>query len=634
MRRIGFHNLNQQRTRRILTSSSSSTVLPHLAPSCQETILSPQDPKPKTDLPSSFSFLRETKPSISCPRNQVTDSVNRVKLRDGRFLAYKERGVPKNEAKYKIILIHGFGSSKEMNFSASKELIEELGVYFLLYDRAGYGDSDPNPERSLQGEALDIEELARKLQIGPKFYLIGVSMGSYPTWSCLKHIPHRLAGVAFVAPVVNYGWPSLSKKLIKKDYRRGLIKWCFRISKYAPGLLHWWISQKLFPSTTSVLESNQLYFNSSDIEVLKRITGFPMLTKDKLRERSVFDTLKDDFLAGFGHWDFDPSDVRMSGENSVHIWHGKEDKVVPFQLHRCILKKLPWIKYHEIPHGGHLIVHYDVVRPIALARTFRILQWVLKLCKALYIDHEERIIRLKRRVRVSSASPLRFRDSFNCEKLKMSKLQSEALREAITTIKGKSEDKKRNFVETVELQIGLKNYDPQKDKRFSGSVKLPHIPRPKMKVCMLGDAQHVEEAEKMGLDSMDVEALKKLNKNKKLVKKLAKKYHAFLASESVIKQIPRLLGPGLNKAGKFPTLVSHQESLEGKVNETKATVKFQLKKVLCMGVAVGNLSMEEKQLFQNVQMSINFLVSLLKKNWQNVRCLYLKSTMGPPQRIF
>ncbi|KAF3610254.1 hypothetical protein DY000_02044728 [Brassica cretica] len=171
----------------------------------------------------------------------------------------------------------------------------------------------------------------------------------------------------------------------------------------------------------------------------------------------------------------------------------------------------------------------------------------------------------------------------------MSKLQSEAVKEAIT------------------------------DKRFSGSVKLPHIPRPEMKICMLGDAQHVEEAEKMGLDYMDVESLKKLNKNKKLVKKLAKKYHAFLASESVIKQIPRLLGPGLNKAGKFPTLVSHQESLEGKVNETKATVKFQLKKVLCMGVAVGNLSMEEKQIFQNVQMSVNFLVSLLKKkNWQNV----------------
>ena len=47
-------------------------------------------------------------------------------------------------------------------------------------------------------------------------------------------------------------------------------------------------------------------------------------------------------------------------------------------------------------------------------------------------------------------------------------------------------------------------------------------------------------------------------------------------------------------------------------------VKFQLKKVLCVGVAVGNVSMEEKQIFQNVQLSVNFLVSLLKKNWQNV----------------
>jgi hypothetical protein len=39
----------------------------------------------------------------------------------------------------------------------------------------------------------------------------------------------------------------------------------------------------------------------------------------------------------------------------------------------------------------------------------------------------------------------------------------------------------------------------------------------------------------------------RLNKNKKLVKKLAKKYDAFLASEALIKQIPRLLGPGLSK---------------------------------------------------------------------------------------
>ncbi|TKC36675.1 hypothetical protein EI555_016579 [Monodon monoceros] len=66
---------------------------------------------------------------------------------------------------------------------------------------------------------------------------------------------------------------------------------------------------------------------------------------------------------------------------------------------------------------------------------------------------------------------------------------------------------------------------------------------------------------------MDIEALKKLNKYKKLVKKLAKKYDASLASESLIEQIPRILGPGLNKAGKFLSLLTHNENMVVKVDE-------------------------------------------------------------------
>merc|ERR1711963_1368495 len=133
---------------------------------------------------------------------------------------------------------------------------------------------------------------------------------------------------------------------------------------------------------------------------------------------------------------------------------------------------------------------------------------------------------------------------------------------------------------------------------------------------------------------MSADDLKKLNKDKKKVKKLAKSFDAFIASDTLIKQIPRLLGPGLNKAGKFPTLVSHNDNLETKVNEIKASIKFQLKKVLCLGVAVGNVGMTDKELYVNTQMSVNFLVSLLKKNWQNVRCLYIKSSMGKPVRLY
>jgi large subunit ribosomal protein L10Ae len=41
-----------------------------------------------------------------------------------------------------------------------------------------------------------------------------------------------------------------------------------------------------------------------------------------------------------------------------------------------------------------------------------------------------------------------------------------------------------------------------------------------MQVCVLGDQQHCDEAKANNVPYMDVEALKKLNKNKKLVKKL------------------------------------------------------------------------------------------------------------------
>ena len=61
----------------------------------------------------------------------------------------------------------------------------------------------------------------------------------------------------------------------------------------------------------------------------------------------------------------------------------------------------------------------------------------------------------------------------------------------------------------------------------------------------------------------------------------AKKYSGFLASETVIKQIPRLLGPGLNKAGKFPALVSHNESLEAKVTNQLCNALVHACSLLC-----------------------------------------------------
>merc|ERR1712146_551204 len=216
----------------------------------------------------------------------------------------------------------------------------------------------------------------------------------------------------------------------------------------------------------------------------------------------------------------------------------------------------------------------------------------------------------------------------------MSKIPAEALMETIKQLLDESAAKKRKFCETIELQIVLKNYDTQKDKRFAGSIKLPNLPRPRMSCCILGDAKHVEQAKAAGIPCMDVEALKALNKDKKKVKKLACKYNFFLASPTVLKQIPRLLGPTMHKLGKFPTLLESSDDIVEKIDSIRSTVKFQLKKVLTLGVAVAHVDMTDHQVYANVQITVNFLISLLKKNWQNVKTLNLKSTMGKPQRIF
>nr|DAD28817.1 TPA_asm: hypothetical protein HUJ06_030285 [Nelumbo nucifera] len=284
----------------------------------------------------------------------------RIKLSDGRYLAYKERGVPKAEANYKIIVVHGFDSSKDIYIAASQELIEELGIYFLSFDRAGYGESDPNPKRSVKSEAFDIQELADQLELGSKFYVIGLSMGGYPTWSCLKYIPHRLAGAAMIVPVVNYWWPFFPANLSREVYSKLLVQdqWTFSIAHHAPRLVYWWMTQKWFPSL-SALEGHPATFNRKDTEILEKLSEDLSVGQEKIKQQGVFESHHRDLMVGFGDWGFNLLDLDNpfpNNEGSVHIWQGYDDRLVPSLLQCYVAERLPWIQYHEIPDGGHFIM--------------------------------------------------------------------------------------------------------------------------------------------------------------------------------------------------------------------------------------------------------------------------------------
>jgi pimeloyl-ACP methyl ester carboxylesterase len=97
-----------------------------------------------------------------------------------------------------------------------QELLEELGVYMVAFDRAGYGESDPDPRRSPESAALDIQDLADALGLGDKFHLVCSSLGSHAGWAAVRCIPHRLAGLAMMAPVINYRWRGLPRGLARE----------------------------------------------------------------------------------------------------------------------------------------------------------------------------------------------------------------------------------------------------------------------------------------------------------------------------------------------------------------------------------------------------------------------------------
>uniref|UniRef100_M3XWT8 Ribosomal protein L10a n=1 Tax=Mustela putorius furo TaxID=9669 RepID=M3XWT8_MUSPF len=172
-----------------------------------------------------------------------------------------------------------------------------------------------------------------------------------------------------------------------------------------------------------------------------------------------------------------------------------------------------------------------------------------------------------------------------------SKVSRDTLYEAVREVLHGNQRKRRKFLETVELQISLKNYDPQKDKRFSGTVRLPSLPRRAFR-HLLGPWTAMAARTRLG------------------------------SSDPL---------PRAGVAGRTPTLGL---KIRGEAWGGLGRARRLVLNVDVLGKAPWLVKMTDDELVYNIHLAVNFLVSLLKKNWQNVRALYIKSTMGKPQRLY
>ncbi|KAL0370185.1 UNVERIFIED_CONTAM: hypothetical protein Sangu_0336600 [Sesamum angustifolium] len=239
-----------------------------------------------------YVALRPPSPKICGSPGGPPVTSPRVRLGDGRHLAYKGEVFPRKKPSTKCPPF-----KKGLKLPISEELLKELQIYLVAFDRAGYGESDPNPKRSVRSDALDVQELADKLQLGPKFYVIGIALGAYPVYACLKYIPHRLSGAALVVPLTNYWWRCFPAKLSEKGLS-GLVpqdRWAFTVAHYAPWLLHWWLTRKWIPSF-SILEGKTDVFSSSDLEILKHLDGPQNEEQAKVEQQGTHEALYRDLM--------------------------------------------------------------------------------------------------------------------------------------------------------------------------------------------------------------------------------------------------------------------------------------------------------------------------------------------------
>jgi len=214
-----------------------------------------------------------------------------------------------------------------------------------------------------------------------------------------------------------------------------------------------------------------------------------------------------------------------------------------------------------------------------------------------------------------------------------SRIQPQPLKIICDDILAEARERESTFVETIELQF-LLNYDPYRDKRFCITTVLPHKVRFKRSVIVIGDQVHLDQAKDLGVPYADVGFLLAFGKNRKLIKKWARQYHTILCSTGFLRQVPRIMGPQLNKMGKFPKDCPYNVPLSETLDRIDRTMCLILKKTRHIATPIGHVRLTTEQIMENIYEAITSLMEILRKRWLYIDTIYLKSSMGSPHRLY
>ena len=190
-------------------------------------------------------------------------------------------------------------------------------------------------------------------------------------------------------------------------------------------------------------------------------------------------------------------------------------------------------------------------------------------------------------------------------------------------------DKKRNFDQTIDLIVNLKNFNAKKDS-FTAFVQVPNKVKEKK---VAGFFEKKSEA----IDTITKEEFPGF-KEKKDLKKLVKDYDFFIANAKLMPAVATNFGRVLGPAGKMPSPqlgiipVESPEAIKAVLGKINSSVRIRVKEP-SVKVGIGKQSLTDEQILKNAVIIYGKIVEGLPKKEEHVKSILIKLCMDKPVRV-
>ena len=194
--------------------------------------------------------------------------------------------------------------------------------------------------------------------------------------------------------------------------------------------------------------------------------------------------------------------------------------------------------------------------------------------------------------------------------------------------------KKRNFVETVELAINLKDIDLSIPKnRIQDDVILPNGRGRAVRICVIGGGELALKAKDVADLVITPEELGTIADDKKQAKKIANSTDYFIAEAPLMAVVGKRLGTVLGPRGKMPKPIPPGADPTGMIESLRKSVSIRTKDRKTFHAPVGAVSMSAEQIAENVETILKRVETRLEKGKMNIDSAFVKTTMGPSEKV-